>query len=156
MSAHQSAATANRRAVAAREIKHDGFRVIARKHGAQAGNDLSDRFLLIVEALARLRPRSCIIEGEAVSCGYDGGSGRSHFGNISALFDAAIGTFDSRSFDLPRRVMRDVHRSVAAGASQRRCRLESAYRLSPAMNSCATCRLNSMLWKRCLAMAFIL
>jgi hypothetical protein len=30
------------------------------------------------------------------------------------------------------------------------------YRLSPAMNSCATCRLNSMLWERCLAMAFIL
>jgi hypothetical protein len=28
--------------------------------------------------------------------------------------------------------------------------------LSPAMNSCATCRLNSMLWERCLAMAFIL
>src|SRR6266700_7728643 len=25
-----------------------------------------------------------------------------------------------------------------------------------AMNSCATCRLNSMLWERCLAMAFIL
>src|SRR5213076_1755617 len=24
------------------------------------------------------------------------------------------------------------------------------------MNSCATCRLNSMLWERCLAMAFIL
>src|SRR3954449_5789295 len=29
-------------------------------------------------------------------------------------------------------------------------------RLSPAMNSWATCRLNSMLWERCLAMAFIL
>jgi hypothetical protein len=27
--------------------------------------------------------------------------------------------------------------------------LESAYRLSPAMNSCATCRLNAMLWERC-------
>ena len=26
---------------------------------------------------------------------------------------------------------------------------------SPAMNSCAICRLNSMLWERCLAMAFI-
>jgi hypothetical protein len=26
----------------------------------------------------------------------------------------------------------------------------------PAMNSCATCRLNAMLWQRCLAMAFIL
>ena len=28
------------------------------------GNDLTNRFLLIVEALARLRSRSCIIDGE--------------------------------------------------------------------------------------------
>jgi hypothetical protein len=27
-------------------------------------------------------------------------------------------------------------------------------RVSPATNSCATCRLNSMLWERCLGMAF--
>ena len=56
------------------EIKHDGFRVIARKEGARVklysrpGNDLTDRFPLIVEALARLRSRSCIIDGEAVAC----------------------------------------------------------------------------------------
>jgi hypothetical protein len=31
-------------------------------------NDLTYRFALIVEALARLRSRSCIIDGEAVSC----------------------------------------------------------------------------------------
>ena len=37
------------------EIKHDGFRVIARKDGARVrlySNDLTDRFSLIVEALA--------------------------------------------------------------------------------------------------------
>jgi bifunctional non-homologous end joining protein LigD len=56
------------------EIKHDGFRVIARKDGAtirlysRPGNDLTHRFPLIVEALSRLRSRSCIIDGEAVSC----------------------------------------------------------------------------------------
>jgi bifunctional non-homologous end joining protein LigD len=56
------------------EIKHDGFRVIARKDGARVrlysrpGNDLTYRFSLIVEALARLRSRSCIIDGEAVCC----------------------------------------------------------------------------------------
>jgi bifunctional non-homologous end joining protein LigD len=33
------------------------------------GNDLTRRFPLIVEALARLRSRSCIIDGEAVACG---------------------------------------------------------------------------------------
>jgi bifunctional non-homologous end joining protein LigD len=53
------------------EIKHDGFRVIARKDGdrirlySRPGND---RFPLIVDALVRLRSRSCIIDGEAVAC----------------------------------------------------------------------------------------
>ena len=56
------------------EIKHDGFRVIARKEGARVrlysrpGNDLTHRFPLIVETLLRLRSRSCIIDGEAVAC----------------------------------------------------------------------------------------
>jgi len=60
------------------EIKHDGFRVIARKDGAKVrlysrpGNDLTSRFPLIVEALARLRSRSCIIDGEAVACDDNG------------------------------------------------------------------------------------
>jgi ATP-dependent DNA ligase len=60
------------------EIKHDGFRVIARKTDnriklySRPGNDLTDRFPLIVEALAKLRSRSCIIDGEAVACGDDG------------------------------------------------------------------------------------
>jgi bifunctional non-homologous end joining protein LigD len=60
------------------EVKHDGFRVIARKAGervrlySRPGNDLTYRFPLIVEALAKLRSRSCIIDGEAVSCGPDG------------------------------------------------------------------------------------
>src|SRR5262249_49243961 len=56
------------------EIKHDGFRIIARKTGAQVrlysrpGNDLTRRFPLIAETLARLRSRSCIVDGEAVAC----------------------------------------------------------------------------------------
>ena len=60
------------------EIKHDGFRVIARKEGkrvrlySRPGNDLTYRFPLIVEALAKLRSSSCIIDGEAVACGEDG------------------------------------------------------------------------------------
>src|SRR2546423_15383864 len=60
------------------EIKHDGFRVIARKDGdrvrlySRPGNDLTYRFPLIVEALARLRSPSCIIDGEAVCCDEDG------------------------------------------------------------------------------------
>jgi ATP-dependent DNA ligase len=60
------------------EIKHDGFRIIARKAGTRVrlysrpGNDLTARFPLIVEALALLKSRSCIIDGEAVACGDDG------------------------------------------------------------------------------------
>jgi ATP-dependent DNA ligase len=60
------------------EIKHDGFRVIARKDGdrvrlySRPGNDLTYRFTLIVEALAKLRSHSCIVDGEAVCCGNDG------------------------------------------------------------------------------------
>jgi bifunctional non-homologous end joining protein LigD len=60
------------------EIKHDGFRVIARKAGdrvrlySRPGNDLTPRFPLIFEALARLDASSIILDGEAVVCG-DGG-----------------------------------------------------------------------------------
>jgi bifunctional non-homologous end joining protein LigD len=60
------------------EIKHDGFRVIARKDGervrlfSRPGNDMTRRFPLIVDALARLRSRSCIIDGEAVACDDNG------------------------------------------------------------------------------------
>jgi hypothetical protein len=54
------------------------FRVVARKDServrlySRPGNDLTYRFPLIVEALTRLRARSCVIDGEAVCCG-DGG-----------------------------------------------------------------------------------
>jgi len=60
------------------EIKHDGFRVIARKHDKRArlysrqGQDLTERFPLIVEAVATLDARSCLIDGEAVACDEDG------------------------------------------------------------------------------------
>ena len=39
---------------------------------SRPGNDLTQRFPLIVEALARLRVSSCTIDGEAVACGDDG------------------------------------------------------------------------------------
>ncbi|MFZ0456950.1 MAG: DNA ligase [Rhodoplanes sp.] len=60
------------------EIKHDGFRIIARKDTSRvrlysrAGNDLTDRFPLIVSALGGLRSRSVILDGEAVACDEDG------------------------------------------------------------------------------------
>src|SRR6266700_4191513 len=56
------------------EIKHEGFRVfvgmacVMVRLYSRPGNDLTYRFPLIVESLARLRSRSCIIDGEAVAC----------------------------------------------------------------------------------------
>jgi hypothetical protein len=52
------------------EIKHDGFRVTARKAGIRVSlqpprHDLTYPFPLILETLVRLRSRSCIIDGEA-------------------------------------------------------------------------------------------
>jgi ATP-dependent DNA ligase len=51
------------------EIKHDGFRIIARKEGervtlySRPGNDFTRRFPPIARALTHLRCRSCIIDG---------------------------------------------------------------------------------------------
>ena len=71
------------------EIKYDGFRIIARKGGAHVrlysrpGNDLTDRFPLIVEALGGLRRTllsSMVKQSPAMttaspaSTGYDGAS----------------------------------------------------------------------------------
>ena len=39
---------------------------------SRPGNDLTYRFTLIVEALARLRSRSCTIDSEAVACDDNG------------------------------------------------------------------------------------
>ncbi len=54
------------------EIKHDGFRILARRDGERVrlltrhGTDFSDRFPLIAEAIRGLPVRSCLIDGEAI------------------------------------------------------------------------------------------
>ena len=56
------------------EIKHDGYRLMARRDSVgiclitRRGNDASDRFPLVVEAVNHLKVRSCLIDGEAVCC----------------------------------------------------------------------------------------
>ena len=60
------------------EIKHDGFRLMARRDAAgvrlltRNGIDWSGRFPLISEAAGGLKVRSCLIDGEAVACDGDG------------------------------------------------------------------------------------
>jgi ATP-dependent DNA ligase len=54
------------------EIKHDGFRLMARRDPAgvrlftRNGNDWTPRYPLIFEAVNRPQVRSCLIDGEAV------------------------------------------------------------------------------------------
>jgi bifunctional non-homologous end joining protein LigD len=56
------------------EIKHDGYRLMARRDSVgirlitRRGNDWSDRFPLVVEAVNQLKVRSCLIDGEVVCC----------------------------------------------------------------------------------------
>ena len=60
------------------EIKHDGFRILARRDSAgvrlitRAGNDFSSRFPFIAMAVSKLPVRSCLIDGEAIVCDKDG------------------------------------------------------------------------------------
>ena len=56
------------------EIKHDGYRLMARRDPAgirlitRRGNDWSSRFPLVIEAVNHLKVRSCLIDGEVVWC----------------------------------------------------------------------------------------
>jgi bifunctional non-homologous end joining protein LigD len=60
------------------EIKHDGFRILARRNGAgvqlitRAGNDFSRRFPFVAMSVGKLPVRSCLIDGEAIVCDKSG------------------------------------------------------------------------------------
>jgi bifunctional non-homologous end joining protein LigD len=60
------------------EIKHDGFRIMARRDGAgvrlitRHGNDFTERFPLVASAVAAVPARSCLIDGEAIVCDESG------------------------------------------------------------------------------------
>jgi bifunctional non-homologous end joining protein LigD len=60
------------------EIKHDGYRLMARRDSVgirlitRRGNDWSDRFPLVIEAVNQLKLRSCLIDGEVCCCDESG------------------------------------------------------------------------------------
>jgi bifunctional non-homologous end joining protein LigD len=60
------------------EIKHDGFRILARRDSAgvrlitRKGNDFSSRFPFIAMAVSKLPVSSCLIDGEAIVCDENG------------------------------------------------------------------------------------
>jgi len=87
------------------EIKHDGFRILARRDSAgvrlitRAGNDFSRRFPLMAMAVGKLPVRSCLIDGEAIVCD---AKGLAVFGLIrrhGALASAVHCAFDLLEID---------------------------------------------------------
>jgi bifunctional non-homologous end joining protein LigD len=87
------------------EIKHDGFRLLAKSDGERVrlytsgGYDWRDRYPLIAEAVAALAARSCLIDGEVIVCNDNGLAdfemlrGRRHDG------DAVLCAFDLLELD---------------------------------------------------------
>jgi bifunctional non-homologous end joining protein LigD len=112
------------------EIKHDGYRLIARRDGKavrlfiRGGYDWTDRYPAIASAAAKLRARSFTLDGEAVVCGADG----------VAIFDALhrrgmVGQAILQAFDLLELNDEDYR---PLPLSRRKCRLARLLKHSPA------------------------
>jgi bifunctional non-homologous end joining protein LigD len=93
------------------EIKHDGFRILARRDSAgvrlitRAGNEFSHRFPFIGMAVGKLPVRSCLIDGEAIVCDENGLAVFELIRRHGALASAVLCAFDLLELD-----GRDLHR----------------------------------------------
>src|SRR5215813_6233961 len=82
------------------EIKHDGFRILARRDASgvrlitRAGNDFSSRFPFIAMAVAKLPVRSCLIDGETIVCDENGLAVFDLIRRHGALASAVLCAFD--------------------------------------------------------------
>jgi bifunctional non-homologous end joining protein LigD len=111
------------------EIKHDGFRILARKDATgvrlitRAGNDFSSRFPFIAMAVSKLPVRSCLIDGEAIVCDESGLAVfelvRGHGSKASAVLCA---------FDLLELDGRDLRREPIEERKRLLARLSSEHR----------------------------
>jgi bifunctional non-homologous end joining protein LigD len=87
------------------EIKHDGFRILARRDPAgvrlitRAGNEFSYRFPFIAMAIGKLPIRSCLIDGEAIVCDQNGLSDFELIRRHGALASAIHCAFDLLELD---------------------------------------------------------
>jgi bifunctional non-homologous end joining protein LigD len=87
------------------EIKHDGFRILARRDAAgvrlitRAGNDFSSRFPFIAMAVGKLPVRSCLIDGEAIVCDESGLAVFDLIRRHGALASAVLCAFDLLELD---------------------------------------------------------
>jgi ATP-dependent DNA ligase len=102
------------------EIKHDGFRILARRDSAdvrlitRAGNEFSSRFPFVGIAVGKLPVGSCLIDAEAIVCDESG----------LAVFDlirrhGALASAVLRAFDLLELEGRDLRREPIE--KRRRC-----------------------------------
>jgi hypothetical protein len=78
--------------VVVHEIKHDGYRIMARRDAngrvqllMRKGNDFSRRFPRVMVALTALPVRSCLIDGEAIVCNENGFAAKHKGGGASRL-----------------------------------------------------------------------
>ncbi|MGC1233760.1 MAG: hypothetical protein WA838_03705, partial [Xanthobacteraceae bacterium] len=117
------------------EIKHDGFRILARRDSAgvrlitRAGNDFSSRFPFIAMAVAKLPVRSCLIDGEAIVCDENG----------LAVFDlirrhGALASAVHCAFDLLELDGRDLRREPIEERKRLLAKLLRGSRLSIVLN----------------------
>jgi bifunctional non-homologous end joining protein LigD len=82
------------------EVKHDGHRLLVRRDGAgvrlfnQRGEDWTERFPPIADAIGLLPVRSCIIDGELVGCDANGNTPFAGLRGPVQDFDIALHAFD--------------------------------------------------------------
>ena len=87
------------------EIKHDGFRILARRDSAgvrlitRAGNEFSHRFPFMAMAVGKLPVRSCLIDGEAIVCDENGLAVFELIRRHGALASAVLCAFDLLELD---------------------------------------------------------
>ena len=87
------------------EVKHDGYRILARKQGervevwSRRGADFSDRFPRIAEAVRKLPVESALIDGEAVVFRPDGHSDFAALRTKAGGERASFVAFDLLSLD---------------------------------------------------------
>ena len=87
------------------EIKHDGFRILARRDSAgvrlitRKGNDFSSRFPFIAMAVGKLPVRSCLIDGEAIVTDENGLAVFELIRRHGALASAVLCAFDLLELD---------------------------------------------------------
>jgi ATP-dependent DNA ligase len=119
------------------EIKHDGFRILARRGSAgvqlitRNGNDFTHRFPFIAKAIGSLPVRSCLIDGEAIVCDESG----------LAVFDLirSHGTFTNAehcAFDLLELDGRDLRREPIEKRKELLAELLSGPQLNLVFNEC--------------------